>query len=211
MDRLFAGAKMAFQDVELGRQHSGGWGSQPMMIQEKIVSLVGGRTYDIILDLGCGPGNYAFLLNGWSRYVAVDQSKVWLELAQKRLAFRKPGVEFHRSWIEDFEYNDRIDLLLCVDVFQHHAKPMELAEKLCEFDFHLLCLNLMVTSGKEPEDFLWDEWGKLSEGMTGTQAKAVVRRIEKLVPARVVGRSDLPYGHPLPQLTAQCYVLEKMR
>ena len=207
-DRIFEAAVQAFESVELGKQHAEGWGCWPTSVQEKVLELLDGRVFDTVLDLGCGPGNYALLLKGWSRYVGVDQSEAWLGLARKRLA-NLLGVELHQAWIEEYKPDGGFDLALCVDVFQHHAHPVALADKLVALDVSYLCFNLMVTDRKQPEDFLWDDWGKLSEGITVTQADQLVQKMMNAMPARLVGRVDLPYGHPLPQLTWRCYLLEK--
>lgn len=209
-ERLFDAAAKAFESEELGKQHADGWGCWPTTVQEKVVGLLDGRVYDTILDLGCGPGNYALLLKGWSQYFAVDQSEAWLGIAKRRLGHQVAGVEFKRSWIEEYDHPGKVDLALCIDVFQHHAQPVALADKLVTFDAKFLCFNLMVTDKKRSEDFLWDDWGKLSEGMTPALADNLVVKMTNMMPGKLAGRVDLPYGDPLPQLTWRCYLLEKI-
>lgn len=207
--RLFIAAWKAFEDEGLGRQHSDMWSQIPTEEQRQVLELLGSRQFDTVLDLGCGPGWYAFVLSGWKRYVGVDQSAVWLRLAKANTA-SLTGVELIHSWVEDLDFADEADLGLCIGVFQHHARPRELLEKICSLNVRYLCFNLMVTNNEKSEDFLWDEWGKISEGMPKQAAKAFVKRAMKLLPGKVVGKADRPYGMPLPQLTWECYLLERI-
>ena len=206
--RLFVAAWMAFEDEGLGRQHSDMWSQIPTEEQRQVLKLLGSRKFDTVLDLGCGPGWYAFVLKGWKRYVGVDQSEVWLNLARQNTASLQ-GVELVQSWVEEVDFSDHADLGLCIGVFQHYARPMKLLEKICSLDISHFCFNLMVTSKEKAEDFLWDEWGKISEGIPIEAAARFVKRAEALLPGKVVGQVDRPYGMPLPQLTWQCYLLER--
>jgi len=70
-----------------------------------LISLVGGLKAGKALDLACGTGRHAIFLaeNGW-RVTAVDNSKVGIEIAQKRAAEKSLEIDFRVADLETGEF-----------------------------------------------------------------------------------------------------------
>jgi len=100
-------------------------------VWKEVVELVNSRGYRNLLDLGCGPGQFAEYILGQVpdlNYTGVDFSSVAIEAAQQRC----PTARFFQAdmlsngLIESFKF----DAVLMLEVLEHLRRDRELLEKL---------------------------------------------------------------------------------
>lgn len=90
-----------------------------------------GRNNFSVLELGCGTGRYFFYLTGVKKLVGVDLSEDMLEAARenlKRIPELLPVAEFVHSRVEDFNTNEKFDLIYSIGTLG----------EFCEFNTELL-------------------------------------------------------------------------
>ena len=81
------------------------------------------RPEDKILDLGCGPGQFAEMLkaHGFKNYVGIDFS----EEAIKQASERVPDYDFHCEDIYDYEVGEYIDVIVALEVLEHLRRVLK--------------------------------------------------------------------------------------
>ena len=81
-----------------------------------------------ILELGCGPGQFAHMLEdrGYTNYLGVDFSSTAIEMAQQ-----KSRQDFQLGDIFAFDYdNEPYDVVVLLEVLEHLNKDVELIRKI---------------------------------------------------------------------------------
>lgn len=73
------------------------------------------RETGLTLDVGCGQGGIASYWPNPRRLVGVEISEVAVEKARAA----NPGVEYHASAIENFEYHTKFDTIVAVESIEH--------------------------------------------------------------------------------------------
>lgn len=82
-----------------------------------------------VLDVGCGDGFLTKeVAKRYDKVVGVDGSKDKIELAMKNV----PGVEFHVSLFEDFEYDEKFDSIVMINILEHVDDPVQCLKKARE-------------------------------------------------------------------------------
>lgn len=84
-----------------------------------------------ILDLGCGPGNFAEVLHdkGYKNYLGIDFSEVCVQQARERI----PDFEFVVGDLYDGEVQeifDRYDVFICIETLEHLERDLEVVEAI---------------------------------------------------------------------------------
>jgi cyclopropane fatty-acyl-phospholipid synthase-like methyltransferase len=119
-----------------------------------------------ILDLGCGPGNnFSFLLNLQPKKLfAVDLSENMLKEAKTRYKSRK-NITYVLSSFQDFESNDKFDLIIANLSFVHLPKN-ELPSVLKKMKTMLNNDGIFFANyfaGDDESKELTDNWGSEKE------------------------------------------------
>ncbi len=111
-----------------------------------------------ILDLGCGIGNVAELLDGYSRgkYIGLDVSDEAINEAKKR-GFK--NADFYIGTFEEWESEEKFDFIISTGAIHYAKNPVEILQKYSKF---------LKNDGK----FIISLW------QTSTN-KAIWRKIEK--------------------------------
>lgn len=132
MDRLLPSAATAMGAAEWDEKLSGEWRSylddttSIAMRDTLIALLVQRRQNDArILDMACAGGSLRQRLgSGPGAYVGVDISGVAIDQARAR----NPGTEFHVASIEDFETDERFDIIIFSEVLYYLDVPAAIAQ-----------------------------------------------------------------------------------
>lgn len=75
---------------------------------------------DSLLDLPCGDGTLTEMMKPhFNRVVGVDASGIHLKVAKERL----PNVEFYESLLEEFNYPEKFDTIVMINVLEHVIDP----------------------------------------------------------------------------------------
>lgn len=83
-----------------------------------------------VLDLACGDGMITEIFaEHFNRVVGVDASSVHLKEARKRL----PNIDFYESLIENFQTEEKFDLVFMLNVLEHVIDPITLLKKAASF------------------------------------------------------------------------------
>lgn len=122
---------------------------------DPLVKLCGGSLQGrSVLDLGCNAGYWslAAIEAGCDRVVGVDGRRMHIDQAE--LVFEVKGVDSDRyRFIEDDIFSVDVsayapfDIVLCVGVFYHVNRPIELFEKMTELTSDLLIVDTNLASG----------------------------------------------------------------
>ncbi len=85
-----------------------------------------------ILDVGCGDGHLQELLAsaGYSRYLGVDLSTEAIQRAESRCDDR---TEFRQIAVDDFETEERFDVIVFNEILYYLEAPMEVLERFGAF------------------------------------------------------------------------------
>jgi 2-polyprenyl-6-hydroxyphenyl methylase/3-demethylubiquinone-9 3-methyltransferase len=84
---------------------------------EKSLGPLGGRR---VLDVGCGGGILSEdLARAGAKVVAVDPSKVTLDVARKHAATQDLAIDYRAGFAEDMAFDSEFDLVFAVDVLEH--------------------------------------------------------------------------------------------
>jgi SAM-dependent methyltransferase len=85
---------------------------------------------DSILDIGCGPGQFALFLQdkGFRRYLGLDLSEVAVKMAREKC----PSFEFIRSDIYESSIleDGAFDIVICLEVLEHLEKDIEILKRI---------------------------------------------------------------------------------
>ena len=85
---------------------------------------------DSILDMPCGDGTLtAMFAENYDRVVGLDASKHHLEQARQKV----PGAEFHEALIEEFETEERFDVVAMLNILEHVVDPVLILKKASVF------------------------------------------------------------------------------
>ena len=73
-----------------------------------------------ILDYGCGNGIFSIALSHYGSVTAVDGSKNMLELAKKKITFKKiKNISFILSDLNNYNSNKKFELIFCSSVMEY--------------------------------------------------------------------------------------------
>lgn len=108
---------------------------------------VSGRPQGSIVDLGCGAGRFADVLE-YESYIGYDQSSAMIQLAREKAL---PYAEFACVDIFSFQTGVQYDLALLIDVAYHQDQPVEAVLKIVNlWQAHQYLFTLLV--GERHED-----------------------------------------------------------
>jgi SAM-dependent methyltransferase len=118
------------------------------------VSLMGGSlSGHRVLDLGCNAGFWSLsAIEAGADYVlGVDAKRAYID--QARLVFEAKGVEGPRYRFEQgnvFEHalSERFDVVLCLGLLEHVAKPVELFELIAGVGAQIVVVDTEVTRAR---------------------------------------------------------------
>lgn len=83
-----------------------------------------------LLDIACGDGSITKILEThFERVMGVDASRKHLTKAQKNC----PKAEFHESLIEDFNTEERFDVITMFNLLEHVKNPVKILKKASSF------------------------------------------------------------------------------
>jgi len=126
-------------------------------LQEKmLVDYLKGINFESVLEIGCGFGRITNkILSNFQvkKYVAIDLSKDQIKNAEKLCAGFN-NVQFRKSMIQDFEINEKFDLILGAKVLIH-ITPQEIQpviKKLIGLGSNIV--NVDFNSKYKPKIFL---------------------------------------------------------
>lgn len=90
-----------------------------------------------VLELGCGTGRYFFYLSGVAKLIGVDISENMLKAAKEnlvRIPALLPVTEFVHSRIEDFDTNEKFDLVYSIGTIGEFCElNVRMLEKIISF------------------------------------------------------------------------------
>lgn len=88
-----------------------------------------------VLEFGPGSGHNALYTASLSprRYVLVDGNPTGLEDTEKRLNHFEVDIEVVNSWIEDFESDQRFDMVMCEGVLPWQNEPQNMLKHVAKF------------------------------------------------------------------------------
>lgn len=94
-----------------------------------------------ILDVGCGSGHLAAVAKDFERYIGLDNSQAFIELAREKFVGDR-RCEFY-TWdvLNDDPWPGHFDLQLCIEVSRHANDPIGFYEILFEkvsADYHII-------------------------------------------------------------------------
>jgi len=82
-----------------------------------------------VLDVGCGDGFLTKeMARRYDKVVGVDGAKDKIEFARKNA----PEVEFHTSLFENFEYYEKFDSIIMINILEHVDDPVYFLKKARE-------------------------------------------------------------------------------
>lgn len=96
----------------------------------RLIERTGSDSFDSILDVGCGTGNYTALLRKrfpGARITAIDISAGMIEAAKGK--FSDPGIDFTAMDGEEVDFNEEFDLVSSNATFQWFAFPEKAIER----------------------------------------------------------------------------------
>ncbi len=110
-----------------------------------------------VLDVGCGWGVSTEML-AWTGcdVTAVDIDPQFIELVTRRAEARNNLVTTARSSFDDFDTEDRFDLVLFYECLHHAVRPWEIAAKFGAF---LEPGGKLTLAGEPIQDRWWKTWG----------------------------------------------------
>lgn len=143
LERFFARAGSAFFDLikrlrmESFYYRGGEWGRDKSTVDiEAAMSLVGGRRYHRVLDIGTGLGHYAEIASSIAQSViAVDISSRAIRRASERL-LEKTNIKFITGNIRTLVLDGFFDLIICGDVLYY------LGDRRFPSEFTIFILNI---------------------------------------------------------------------
>ncbi len=93
--------------------------------KKAIFSLAEVKTGEMVLDVGCGTGNYALeLARRGAKVRGIDPSTSMLEIARTKAQEQRLPVEFTHGFVEELPFSDQtFDLVTCVTVLEFTKSP----------------------------------------------------------------------------------------
>jgi|TARA_R110000737_G_scaffold352224_1_gene397345 2-polyprenyl-3-methyl-5-hydroxy-6-metoxy-1,4-benzoquinol methylase len=108
-------------------------GNSTIQLRRKIINdLTDGKLYNSVLDLGCGDGSLSMAFVGKCKELTlVDFSSDMIGLAKERLNSHNSHtkISFYQSSIEEFEQDEKYDLILLFGVLAHVENLDDIVEK----------------------------------------------------------------------------------
>ena len=102
-------------------QSQPGYAKSRLRDQEKFtMNILSHYKFNRILEIGCGTGRYTEILSSYfhpEKYVAIDISNGQIEMAKKNVSNKE--IEFHCTKIQDFNPNEKFDLVFASEVLMH--------------------------------------------------------------------------------------------
>ena len=105
-------------------------------IFKKLIKSLPHHSFEEVFDLGCGQGEYAFMMAGaikHARILALDVEPKRIVSINKIVNKQQiPNLETHLGPIESLSENERFDFIYSVDVFEHILEEnMPFSEAFC--------------------------------------------------------------------------------
>jgi tRNA (mo5U34)-methyltransferase len=121
---------------------------------QRLLSLTGGSLRGRrVLDLGCNAGFWALqAIEAGADYVlGIDGQESYIE--QAGLVFAASGVEaaryrFERADVFEYEFNAGFDVVLCLGLLDHVARPLELFELIAGVSPALIVIDTEVSRSR---------------------------------------------------------------
>lgn len=128
---------MSFLMNEMERQNSFPWERSKyhtdynsILASYKVASCLEHAHGNSLLDLACGDGLLTSMFSThFDRIVGVDASGNHVTEAKKRL----PQAHFVENLIENFETDERFDMVLLLDILEHVVDPVSVLKKAASF------------------------------------------------------------------------------
>jgi len=147
---------------------------------DALLGLTGGSLRGLrVLDLGCNAGLWSLraIEAGAEFVLGVDSLEMAIE--QARLVFEAKGVaperyRFEHADLFAFELEGRFDVVLCLDLLDQLARPVELFELIARSGAELLVIETSLT----PVPYSYFELRHLEDALTAVDQRLV------LVPSR---------------------------
>lgn len=112
--------------------------------QERVLrELLGSIEFDSVLEIGCGFGRMTAIVQEFkpSRYLAIDVSHEQLAEAERRV----PGPEYLLTSVEEFDTDEKFDLVLASEVLMH-IPPESVGEVIAQMleraNKHVISIDL---------------------------------------------------------------------
>lgn len=82
-----------------------------------------------VLEIGCGEGDLASILAcGEAKVKAIDYSEESIEIARKK--YHIPNLEFFSINYEDFDRNEKFDIIIMQGVLEHMDNPLDTLKRI---------------------------------------------------------------------------------
>ncbi len=123
------------------------------LAKDAVFSLIDIKEGNLILDLGCGTGNYALALTEkCGRVVAVDASEWMLRLGMRNAKKKGAAIDFKHDYMEDLTFpSDFFDSIVCMNVLEFSSDP----EKALSEAFRVLKKNGQLILGVLNKKSMW--------------------------------------------------------
>jgi ubiquinone/menaquinone biosynthesis C-methylase UbiE len=140
--------------------------------QYSLVQLWGEVAGRSVLDLACGDGHYTRLLKalGGERVVGLDVSRRMIELAVKREAEERLGVEYRVGDAKEAALGEQFDLVVAAYLLNYAQTPEELREMCGSIARHLKPGGRFVTVNNHP--------GQREENFSRTRGYGFVKSVD---------------------------------
>lgn len=132
-----------------------------------------------ILDAGCGNGNISISMGSLrnNRIIGIDPDIESIEKANRLNPFQ--NVSFHPGKLEDFDFTEIFDIIICSEVLEHLQRPKEMLgvlKKILKKDGIFL---FTIPNGYSPLEIINQIQLKASNTWLGNLVGAMKKKIKK--------------------------------